>query len=105
MAVAHVLAYPIALLWAVAAIPLTIHLSIHDIDALSGEMEAVGKLVVRRLVWPAAGAAILAHAAGLPWAFTQDAARGMRRFFWSAGLLAAAGAASAAASWGWLFLR
>jgi hypothetical protein len=105
MAAAHVLAYPIALLWAVAAIPLTIHLSIRDIDALSGDMDAIGKLVVRRLVWPAVGAAILAHAAGLPWAFGGDAALGMRRFFWSAGLLAAAGAASAAAGWAWLFLR
>src|SRR5262245_13321040 len=105
MAVAHVLAYPIALVWAVAAIPLTIHLSIRDIDALSGDMDAIGKLVVGRLVWPAGASAVLAHAAGFPWAFGSDAALGLRRFLWSAGLLAGAGVLAGVAGWGWLFLR
>lgn len=101
---AHVAAYPIAFLWAVASIPLTIHLFIRDIDALDGDMKAVGQLVVRHLAWPAGAAFALPHAFGIPWAFGSDPARWRRPTWTGIAAVAALGVLFGAASWLWLFL-
>src|SRR5271166_2753663 len=97
-AIAHASGYLLALLWAVAAIPLTIHLSVHAIDALEGDLPAIGRLVVRRLVWPAAAAFTLPHLLAIPWAFGRDPARVGRKTWIAIGAVAATGIAFGAAS-------
>jgi hypothetical protein len=102
---AHVAGYPIALLWAVAAIPLTIHVFIRDINALDGDMPAVGQLVVRRIAWPAGVAFALPHAIALPWAFGREVpGRGRATWTGIAGV-AGLGILAGGASWLWLLLR
>ncbi|MFT3769058.1 MAG: hypothetical protein QM820_26760 [Minicystis sp.] len=105
VAVAHFAAYPIAFLWAVAAIPLTIHLSIGVLDQLDGDIDRVGHVVVRRLVWPAGTAFVLAHATAIPWLLARDPRQGMRRCLTGLGALAILGVLTGAASWLWLMLR
>src|SRR5580704_8892175 len=73
--VAHAAAYPIAFVWAVASIPLAIHLNARAIDALHEDLPAIGDLVVRRLAWPAGVVFVLPHLFGIPWAFGRDPAR------------------------------
>jgi hypothetical protein len=102
---AHITGYPIAFLWAMAAIPLTIQLSIRDLDALHDDMPAIGQLVVRRLLWPAAVVFALPHLFAIPWAFGRDPDRFRRRTWIAIGGLAAAGVLFGAVSWLWLFLR
>jgi hypothetical protein len=104
-ALAHAAAYPIAFLWAVASIPLAIHLSIHDLDALHDDLDAIGQLVVRRLAWPAGVAFALPHAVAVPWAFGRDPAR-VRNVTWiGLGALTCVGVVLGGASWLWLLLR
>jgi len=105
LAVAHFAAYPIAFLWAAAAIPLTIHLSVHSVDELGGDLDSIGQFVVRRLVWPAGAAFLLAHVMGLLWVLSRDAMRGQRRCLIGLGGLAGVGVVGGALSWGWLLLR
>jgi hypothetical protein len=102
---AHVSGYPIAFLWAMAAIPLTIHLSLRDLDALHGDLPAIGQLIVRRLAWPAAFVFALPHVLAIPWAFGRDPARYRRRTWIAIAAVAAAGVVFGAVSWLWLFLR
>jgi hypothetical protein len=104
LAVAHFLGYPIAFLWAVAAIPLTIHLNADALDRL-GDVDQVGQYVVRRLAWPAGAAFALAHTTAIPWLMARDPKRGLRLSLLSIGALAAVGVLGGAASWLWLFLR
>lgn len=104
LAVAHFLGYPIAFLWAVAAIPLTIHLHAATLDRL-GDIDQVGQYVVRRLAWPAGIAFALAHTTAIPWLLVRDPKRGLRLSFFAVGALAAIGVVIGAASWLWLFLR
>lgn len=103
LAVAHFLGYPIAFLWAVAAIPLTIHLHAAVLERL--EADQVGQYVVRRLLWPAGAAFALAHTTAIPWLVVRDPKRGLRLSLLSIGALAGVGAAFGAASWLWLLLR
>ncbi|APR80009.1 Hypothetical protein A7982_05356 [Minicystis rosea] len=105
LVVAHVAGYPIAFVWAVAAIPLAIHLSIGTIDQLGGDMDRVGRFIVGRLAWPAGIAFALAHLTALPWILARDPKRGMRISLISLAVLAALGVLAGAASWAWLMLR
>jgi len=105
LAVAHLASYPLAFLWAVAAIPLTIHLFIHDIGKLDGDMDRIGRLVVGKLIWPAGAAFMTAHALGLPWAIGRDVKLGQRRCLLGLGIEAALGILCGAASWAWLWMR
>lgn len=105
IAVAHFVGYPLAFLWAVAAIPLTIHLSAHALDQLGGDMDKVGHFIVRRLAWPAGAAFALAHMAAIPWIVARDPKAGMRRCLLVLAGIAAVGALFAAGSWLWLMLR
>nr|AYM52566.1 hypothetical protein [Aetherobacter rufus] len=102
--VGHVFAYPVAVVWAMASIPLAIHLFIDEIDLLPDE-EAIGQLVVRRVVWPAGAAFVLVHLASLLWAFAADPALGFARFLKALAGTAAIGALLGIASWSWLMLR
>ena len=106
LAVAHVASYPLALLWAVAAIPLTIHLFIHEIDALGGGgTDRVGRFVVARLAWPAGAAFLVAHGLGLPWALARDGKRWQRLSLLGLALEAALGIVCGGVSWAWLMWR
>lgn len=105
LAVAHFAGYPLAFVWAVAAIPLTIHLSIGALDALGGDQAAIGRAVVRRLAWPAGAVFLVAHLAAVPWLVATDWRTGQRRTLFALGVLAAVGVVAGAASWAWLFLR
>lgn len=105
LAVAHFVAYPIAFLWAVGAIPLTIHLSVHDLDALNGDELAIQKLIVRRLAWPAAAAFATAHVAVAPWLAIEDTKRGLRVFLILIACVAGMGLLAGGGSWLWLLMR
>jgi hypothetical protein len=105
LALGHVAAYPLAFLWAVAAIPLTIHVFHGDIDASGGDPAVFARLVVVRLAWPAAAVFLVEHAVAIAWALGRDPARATRRFAWGTGALAAVGVVLGGASWAWLWLR
>ena len=100
----HVFAYPIAVVWAAASIPLAIHLFIHEIDLLP-DKEAVGQLVVHRVAWPAGAAFVIVHLTAMLWAFAEDPALGFKRFIRAVAGIAVVGAVFGLGSWGWLFLR
>lgn len=105
LAVAHFVAYPLAFLWAVAAIPVTIHLSIEDIDQLAGDMDKVGALIVHRVAWPAGAAFLAAHAAAIPWIVARDPKVGQRRTLLGLAGIGLSGILVGGASWLWLMLR
>lgn len=100
---AHVFSYPIGFAWAVASIPLTIHLSIREIDQI-GDEQAIGQFVARRVLWPAGVAFTLAHLLAIPWIFSKSERAHTIATLTMVGMLAS-GALSGAASWLWLFLR
>jgi hypothetical protein len=102
--VGHFFAYPIAVVWAMASIPLAIHLFIHEIDLLA-DREAVGQFVVRRVAWPAGAAFLVVHLASTLWAFAADPALGFKRFLKAFAGIAAIGVLFGVGSWGWLMLR
>jgi hypothetical protein len=102
--VGHVFAYPVAVVWAMASIPLAIHLFIGEIDLLP-DQEAIGQLVVRRVAWPAGAAFVIVHLASLLWAFAPDPAPGFKRFIKALAGIAAAGVLFGVGSWSWLMLR
>ena len=104
---AHVAAYPIAFLWAMASIPLAIHLNERALFALdaAGDTRAVGMFVVHRVAWPAGAAFVLPHLFGIPWAFGKDLTRWSRPTWIGIGGVAAAGVVFGGVSWIWLFLR
>ena len=102
--VGHVFAYPAAVLWAMASMPLAIHLFIREIDLLP-DQQAMGQLVVRRVAWPAGAAFVLAHLASVLWAFAADPALGFKRFLKAYAGIAAVGVLLGLGTWGWLLLR
>jgi hypothetical protein len=101
LAAGHFFSYPLAVLWAAAAIPLAIHLFHEELDALHGD-DAVGARVVRLVAWPAGAVFVLGHAASLFWAFGRDADRGFHRYLRGVAALGIAGLVVGAASWIWL---
>lgn len=105
VAVAHVAGYPIAFLWAVAAIPLTIHLTSRTLDTFGDDLDRVGRYVVHRLAWPAGALFVLAHLAAIPWIVARDPRRGQRLTLGALAALAALGVLFGGASWIWLILR
>lgn len=102
--VGHVFAYPLAVVWAMASIPLAIHLFIREIDLLP-DQQAVGQFVVRRVAWPAGAAFVAGHLTSLLWAFAAEPAPGFKRFLKAYAGIAAAGVLFGLGSWGWLMLR
>jgi hypothetical protein len=59
-------AYPIALPWAVAAIPIVIHLRIDELSVMTDE-RALSSMILRLVALPTAAAFALAHAVAIPW--------------------------------------
>ena len=102
--VGHVFAYPVAVVWAMASIPLTIHIFIREIDQLT-DKEGMGQFVVYRVAWPAGAAFVLVHLASALWAFAPEPALGFKRFIKAFAQIAAAGVLFGLGSWGWLMLR
>jgi hypothetical protein len=103
---AHVAAYPIAFLWAMASMPLVIHLNDRALMALdaAGDEKAIGMYVVHKVAWPAGAVFVLPHLLGLPWAFGKDPARWRKLTWIGIGGVAAAGLLFGGASWLWLYL-
>jgi hypothetical protein len=102
---AHMAAYAVGFLWAVASLPVLIPLYIREIDALEGDMPAIGALIAYRSLVPAGAVFVLPHLFAIPWIFTKDPARWRRPTWRGIGAVAALGLAFGAGSWIWLFLR
>jgi hypothetical protein len=100
----HIFAYPIAVVWAMASIPLAIHLFIDEIDLLP-DKEAIGQFVVRRVAWPAVAAFVIVHLTSTLWAFAGEPALGFKRFIRALAGIAAVGVIFGLGSWGWLIVR
>jgi hypothetical protein len=104
-AIAHVVAYPIAFLWAVGSIPLAIHLFSRELMALQDDMQAVGQSVVHRVAWPAGAAFALVHLLALPWALVRTPGPLTRRTWAGIAGVAALGLVGGASGWLWLLVR
>jgi hypothetical protein len=105
--IAHMIAYPVAFVWAAAAIvPALTTLST---DALALPADQIADKVLWRV--GAAGLVVfaLAHLTALPWARARDdAARtpaGKRVYVAATSALGGAGVLAAVASWAWLLSR
>src|SRR5262245_10007642 len=105
LSVAHIVAYPIGFLTAIAAMPLTIVLSFKELEKISDDMTAVGSFVAHRVLWPAGFVFLLVHASVAPWVLARDEARGRRRFFLILGVFAGAIVLFGGVSWIWLALQ
>jgi hypothetical protein len=70
--VAHLLAYTLALTWAVAAIPIVVQSLPPN---LGDDVQAIGAIVLRKVLWPFVGVWVLVHLVALPWALTKSDAR------------------------------
>jgi hypothetical protein len=101
---AHALAYPVAVAWALGAIPLVVvHLAPRAGTTLDDETVAARVLV--RVAWPAVGAFAAVHAMGCVWAFSRDEARGRRLFIGVTALLVLIAVSVGGGSWLWLMAR
>jgi hypothetical protein len=102
---AHFVSYPIGIAWAVACMPIAIHLEHEELERLNADSRAIGDHVLHDIAPFAIGAIVLTHLAAIPWALALDPAA-KRRLFWRvAGALFAVAALLGASSWGWLLLR
>jgi len=102
--VAHVLAYPVAIAWALGSIPLVVVL-VASATGTALDDHAVTHLVLMRVAWPTVASFVLVHAAGVAWARAADARAGRNRFLVAMGLLAGLPAVAGGASWLWLMSR
>lgn len=104
--IAHVLAYPLAFVAAVAAMPVAIHLSFETIEALVAEhgrdVTIVGHYVVRLVAWPAGLAFALPHLSVIPYALDRGGHRARRAHWVVLGAVAALILAAGGISWVWL---
>jgi hypothetical protein len=102
--VSHLIAYPIAMVWALASIPPTVV----GIAARAGttlEDQVIAGRTLAVIVWPAAAAFIAAHALGVAWARAGDGPRGLRAYAVRASVLTGAAIVGGGASWIWLMTR
>lgn len=97
----HFLAYPIALAWAVAAIPPTIWVHVDDLMRDLDEAQ-LSKTILRLLVGPTLTAFVLAHVVAIPW--VDDAAVLWRRRLYVYGEVTLAILGVLAAIVGWAIL-
>jgi hypothetical protein len=94
----HFLAYPVAMPWAVAAIPPAIWLYADELMRELDEAQ-MSKAILRLTLAPTLVAFALAHGVAIPWV-TDDTAPWRRRLFvYGASALAALGVVAAAVGW------
>lgn len=99
--VAHALAYPVALAWALGSVPLIV-VSVASATGTSLADGEIAHRVLVRVAWPAALSFAAVHAAGAAWAWSADTKRGWRVFAVSAGALVAIAVVVGGVSWLWL---
>jgi hypothetical protein len=102
--VAHLVAYPVAMAWAVGSIPALIArvASRYGIDL---EATDLAHRVLVGLAWPAALSALLEHLAGIAWGVDRDERRGKRVFIVTTAVLLALPILGGGGSWIWLMTR
>jgi hypothetical protein len=101
---AHALAYPVAVAWALGAIPfVVVHLASRAGTPLDDK--TVAALVLVRVAWPAIGAFVTVHAMGCVWVLSRDEERGRRLFIGVTALLVLIAVSVGGASWLWLMER
>lgn len=101
----HVLAYPLALVFAVAAAPIIMRM-MPDGQLLSVAPELAWNIVARKLVVPALVMFVVAHAVAAPWLRKgADPVRGKRTYAALLTFLFAMGLFGGAASWALLLYK
>jgi hypothetical protein len=101
MLLAHALASPIAMAWALASLPVIIV----SIASTRYEDAEIAREVLLYALWPSIGSFVLAHAVGAVWAWRRDEARGRRTFVLAMALLGGVPVFAGGALWGWLMLK
>lgn len=96
--IGHMLAYPAAFLWAAASVPILIWLFDKELFRIADEAD-MAHFLTMKMIAPAALAALLVHAAALPWAFMNDETQGKRWFLWSLAGLVGVGLLVGAVGW------
>jgi hypothetical protein len=104
LVVAHLLAWPLGMLWACAAMPFAFPLFDAEIGRIE-DPEAVGWFIAWKVLWAGGAAFVLAHVAAVPWAFGREGGRGRRIFLVGIGVLAGLGLLAGGGGWAWLHLR
>ncbi len=102
--IGHMVAYPIAFLWAAASVPVLIWMFDEELFRIADEAD-MARFLTMKMLYPAALAALVAHGVALPWAFMKDETRGKRWFLWALGALAGVGLLFGAVGWAVLLLR
>jgi len=102
--IAHGLAYPVAIAWAFATVPVFVVAVAAEVG-LTLDDAAVAHRVLLRVAWPAVASFVLVHAAGAVWAFDRDAVRGRRSFVLATCALAGVAVVLGAVSWTWLMAQ
>jgi hypothetical protein len=102
--IAHLIAYPIMLAWALGSIPLAI---VGVVAALGTSLDdtVIAHHVLVRLLWTVVPAALLAHLAGVVWGFDRNEKRGKRLFIMGMTVLGAVPIVVGGISWIWLVTR
>lgn len=101
----HVFAYPLAFLWAVATMPIVMHLNFNQLEAMAHDEKALSDHILRHVAWPAGFVFALLHLCALVWALAQKYPRSHWAFFGGFGVILGSGVLLGAGSWIWLFTR
>ena len=102
--VSHLLAYPIAMAWAVASVPVIV-VALASRYGTSLDDEVLVHRALGVVLWPAVGSFVCAHVLGVAWARAGDAPRGLRAFALRTSLLTGVAVVGGGASWIWLMTR
>lgn len=102
--VAHGVAYPVAMAWALGSVPALI-VGLTGQSASMLEARDITHRVLLAVTWPALAAFLATHAVGLSWALRQDDRRGRRTFVVAMVVLVAVPVVAGGASWIWLMTR
>lgn len=101
---AHMLAYPIAAVWAAGAVvPILARMPPREL-ATATQADAV-RHVLGALLWPSIALFVGLHLTAIPWMRDAQGTRGVKVTLGLNALALALGLVFAAAAWGWLFTR
>lgn len=98
----HIFAYPLAFIWAVASMPIVMHLNRLHLEDIAHDEKAMGDFILLRAAWPAGIAFVAMHVAAIVWALAQKHPKGHWAFFGGFGFALGGGILFGAASWIWL---